>query len=302
LTAIPFVDAHAHFWRLKAIHYPWLTPPFDDQGPNGSVAAIASDYLPCDHRAALAGTELAGVVHVEAGADPAMALDETLWLEALGSEEGLPSAIVGFARLDAPDVDRALARQAANPRVRGIRQILNWHPDRRRSYTPADLTRDTRWQAGFARLAGHGLSFDLQCYPAQVPALMPILLQHPETPVVLNHLGMPVLSDPDGLVEWRGALRILASLPQACIKLSGLGFVERNWTNERMQPLLQEAINLFGPARAMFASDAPTDTLFAPIERCIEALSRFADGFSPEEQRDLWGRTANRVYRLGLPL
>jgi len=42
---LPFVDAHVHLWDLKRIHYPWLTPPFGSDGPNGSVEAIARDYL-----------------------------------------------------------------------------------------------------------------------------------------------------------------------------------------------------------------------------------------------------------------
>ena len=302
MTAIPFVDAHMHLWQLDRLRYPWLTPPFADDGPNGSVAAIARDYPVDAYLADVAGWNVVGAIHVEAGADPACALDETRWLAELGATRGLPGAIVAFARLDDPQVERTLAAQAAHPRVRGIRQIVNWHADPSRSYTPADVTTDDAWRAGFGLLAKYGLSFDLQCYPGQMPALAPLIRRHPDIPVVVNHLGMPVVGDPDGTACWRRGLRLLADVPHVSIKLSGLGFIERAWTYDRVRPFLSEAVDLFGPDRCLFASDAPTDTLFAPLDRYLDAYTRFASEFGIDERRDLWGRNADRVYRLGLDL
>ncbi|KQM67827.1 amidohydrolase [Sphingomonas sp. Leaf17] len=299
---IPFVDAHIHLWDLGHIRYPWLMPPFAEDGPNGSVAAIARDFGVAEYRAALARWNVVGAVHIDAGADPAQALDETRWLEGLAAEHGLPDAIVAFAALDDPDVEAALAAQGAHSRVRGIRHIINWHSDAQRSYTPRDLTRDARWQAGYALLGRHGLSFDLQCYPAQMPGLVPLIARHPEIPVIINHLGMPVITDPDGVAQWRNGLRALAALPHVAIKLSGLGFIARDWTPESVRPFLLGAIDLFGTDRCLFASDAPTDMLFAPIDRYLETCHDLVAEFSKDERRAMFGRNANRVYRLGLAL
>ncbi|MFK3891354.1 amidohydrolase family protein [Sphingomonas sp. NPDC079357] len=299
---IPFVDAHIHLWNLQRIRYPWLTPPFGDNGPNGSVAAIAHDFTVADYRAQAARWNMVGAVHVDAGAEPAQALDETRWLEAVADAEQLPTAIVAFAALEDLNVGQMLAAQAAHQRVRGIRQIVNWHPDARRSYQPRDLTRSAGWQAGFARLAHHGLSFDLQCYPGQMPALAALVARHVDVPVIINHLGMPVLADPYGLEEWRTGLRAMAALPHVAIKLSGLGFVARDWSDALVRPLLAEAIDLFGPERCLIASDTPTDTLFAPFERCLGVLADATASFSRDERRAMWGGNADRLYRLGLGL
>ncbi len=86
------------------------------------------------------------------------------------------------------------------------------------------------------------------------------------------------------------------------IKLSGLGFVRRDWDDALVLPLLREAVDLFGTQRAMIASDTPTDTLFAPLSRYLATYRAFTAPFSLDEQRDLWGRNANRIYRLGLTL
>jgi predicted TIM-barrel fold metal-dependent hydrolase len=302
MEAIPFVDAHIHLWKLDHLRYPWLTGPFDDNGPNGSVEAIARDYLPADYRRDLADWNPVAAVHVDAGADGAQALDETHWLNLQAQGGGVPDAIVAFAALDDPQLDILLAAQARHERVRGIRHIVNWHPDPARSYTPRDLTQDPAWQAGYARLGTHGLSFDLQCYPGQMAGLAGLIERHPEIPVIINHMGMPVLTDADGLADWRHGLRALAALPHVAIKLSGLGFIRRDWDQDLVLPLLREAVDLFGTERAMFASDTPTDKLFAPLSRYLETYRSFAAGFSEQEQRDLWGRNANRIYRLGLTL
>jgi predicted TIM-barrel fold metal-dependent hydrolase len=302
MTAIPFVDAHIHLWDLQHIRYAWLTAPFGDDGPNGSVAAIANNYSVADYRADLARWNVVGAVHIDAGADPAQALDETRWLEAIAAADGLPSGIVAFAPLDDPGVEALLEAQAAQPRVRGIRQIVNWHVNPLRTYTPDDVTQDDQWWAGFGLLGKYGLSFDLQCYAGQMAGLAPLIGRHPEVPVIINHVGMPVTTDREGLTRWRHGLRALAAMPHVAIKLSGLGFIYRDWTIERVRPLLLEAIDLFGTERCLFASDSPTDKLFAPLDRYLEAYHAIVADFSEDERRDLFGRNANRIYRLGLSL
>jgi predicted TIM-barrel fold metal-dependent hydrolase len=128
-----------------------------------------------------------------------------------------------------------------------------------------------------------------------------IASRHPDVSVMINHMGMPVLSDLDGRAEWRQGMTALASLPQVSVKISGLGFIDRQWTIEAMRPFVLEAIELFGTHRAMFASDFPTDKLFADFDRCLGALDAITAAFSEDERRDLFGRNAARLYRLNIP-
>lgn len=302
LDVIPFIDAHAHLWDLHgAIRYPWLTPPFND-GPGGSIKLIANDYLLDDYQADARRWNVKGLVHVDAAADPAQATDETRWLEGIAATHGMPNAIVAFAPLNDPDVESALKAQATYSHVRGVRQILNWHADASRRFTARDLTQDEQWRRGFGLLGRYNLSFDLQCYPGQMLALAPLFERHPEIPVIIDHLGMPIASDPDGFVQWRQGLKALAALPHVAIKLSGVGFIYPDWTTDRLRPLLLEVINLFGIHRCMFASDFPTDKLFASFDRHLDAYHQIVADFSEEERHCLFNRNANRVYRLGIQL
>ena len=114
--------------------------------------------------------------------------------------------------------------------VRGIRQILNWHPDPKKTYTPRDLLADPTWEQGFALLRKYGLSFDLQIYPGQMQAAAQLASRHPDTLIILNHTGMPVDRDAAGLQAWRAGMQALAQQPNVVAKISGLAMLDWQWT------------------------------------------------------------------------
>ncbi|MFD1613185.1 amidohydrolase family protein [Sphingomonas tabacisoli] len=298
---IPFVDAHIHLWDLEHLRYPWLMPPFSDEGPNGSVEAIAQNYLLDDYLADAKNWNVVGAVHIDAGAHPGDALRETAWLQGMADRRGLPNGIVAFAALDDPNVEPLLEAHAAHRNVRSIRHIVNWHPNPRRTYTPRDVTGDPAWQRGFGLLAKYGLSFDLQAYANQFAGLAELIGRHPDTQVVINHAGMPVDTDSDGRAHWSKGMRRLAELPNVAVKISGLGFVHRPPTLDLIRPYVREVVDTFGPARCMVASDFPTDKLFGSFDDTLGAVAASISDLSDDEQGDLWSRNADRIYRLGLP-
>lgn len=288
----PFVDAHLHLWDRDQLRYPWL----DDPG----MASIAATYRIDDYRREAAAWNLAGCVHVEAGADPEDSAAETEWLETVAADDGWPSALVARVALDDPDADRQLEWQASRAAVRGIRHLVNWHPDPARQAYPRDLTADPVWQRGYAMLGPLGLNFDFHGHPPQLAGLVAVARRHPDTPLILNHLALP--SPADGLDEWRAGMAMAAALPHAAVKLSGAGFIASPFDPARFRDIILEVIDLFGPARVMVATNFPTDRLFASMDHTLSAYEAILAGFSEEEKRDLWGRNANRIYRLGLEL
>jgi predicted TIM-barrel fold metal-dependent hydrolase len=298
----PLVDPHVHLWDLAHIRYPWLTGPFDTDNPNGSVEPIAVDY-PLDAYLADAGKwDVRGIVHIDAGADPADALKETIWLQGLADARGLPSGVVAFAALDDPEVERLLAAHIEHRNVRGIRHIVNWHKDPARSYSPADVTTSSAWMRGFALLKRFGLSFDLQAYPGQFGHLAELIAKHPDTQVIINHTGMAIPGDEDGWAEWRRGMAALAELPNVACKISGMGFTWRPWDAEQARPYVLETIAMFGTGRAMFASNFPTDKLFGSFDTHFDAYDAITADFSVDERAALFGGNANRIYRLGIEL
>jgi len=298
---LQIVDAHMHLWDLSRISYPWLTPPLP-VGITGDVSSIARNYLLDDYLQDLAANDsrvrVRKVVHVEAGADPAGSLAETRWLQGIADVRGFPQAIVAHAELEKPGAAALLEQHAAHANVRGIRQILNWHPDPGKSYTPRDLLADESWQKGFALLARHGLSFDLQIYPAQMAAAARLAARHPDTPVILNHTGMPVDRNTAGLDAWRAGLRALAAQPSVSVKVSGLAMLDWSWTRDSLKPFVHETLEIFGADRVMIASNFPVDRLFGTAAAYYDAYRALLAGASEEERGRLFARNAERIYRI----
>ncbi|MGF7168523.1 putative TIM-barrel fold metal-dependent hydrolase [Sphingobium xanthum] len=297
-----FVDPHVHLWDLSHVRYPWLMPPFSDDGPNGSVEPIASDYGLDEYLADAGNWDVRGIVHIDAGAHPDDALKETEWLQAMADARGMPSGIVAFAALESPELEPLLAAQAAHRNVRGIRHIINWHPDPQRSYSASDITTSDAWIHGFGLLSRYGLSFDLQAYPGQFAHLATLIARHPDTQVILDHTGMAIPNDEDGWEVWRSGMAALAALPNVAVKISGMGFTWRPWDAAQARPYVLETIDLFGTDRAMFASNFPTDKLFGSFDKHLDTYSAITIGFSETERAALFAGNANRIYRLGLAL
>ena len=287
---VPIVDAHFHLWDRTALAYPWLEA--------AGMAAIAPTYRMADYHAETAGWPLVGAVHVEAGTAPGQGADETRWLEDHLADEAMPVVLVAATALDAPDVAAHLAWQASRPRVRGIRHLVNWHSDPRRCAYPSDLTRDPAWRRGYAMLGQYGLSFDFHGFPPQLAGLAEVAAAHPEVPLVIDHLGLPIRED--GLSDWRAGMTALARLGHVSVKLSGAGLIDAPFDGASFVDVLDEVLDLFGPARILAASNFPTDRLFAPLDATWSAYAAWAARLSMEQQRALWGGNADRVYRIGI--
>lgn len=293
---VGIVDSHHHLWDLRN-SYPWLQEAAGRLQVHGDDTAIRRDYLIDDFRQDAAGLPLAKSVHVDAGAADGWA--ESQWLQAVADRHGFPHAIVAGARLDDPAVGEHLDRLSELPNVRGVRQILNWHPNPHLTYIDRpDLMTDPQWRKGFRTLEARGLSFDLQIYPDQLATAARLAADHPSTLILLNHAGMPVDRDAAALDTWRAGLRALAAQGNAIVKLSGVGMTDHDWTLDTLQPIVHDCIAAFGPTRAMFGSNFPVDRLYSTYADLYTAFDAITADFSPDERRQLFGGTASVAYRI----
>ncbi len=295
----PIVDPHHHLWDLERFSYPWLSARPLPASVAGDVAPIAKSYLLDDYLADTAKQNVVKSVHVDAGFDPSQPVEETRWLQSIADQRGFPHGIVARAELHRPDVETTLASHCRFPNVRGIRHIVNWHPDPAKTYvTKPDFLTDPAWLRGFAQLKRYNLSFDLQLYPSQMADAAALAAAHGDTTIILNHAGMPVDRDPEGLSLWRAGMRALGAQPNVWVKISGFGMVDWRWTEQSIRPFVLETIEIFGPDRCMFASNFPVDKLYSSFDALYDAFKSIVSDFSVGERRKLFSDTALAVYRI----
>jgi predicted TIM-barrel fold metal-dependent hydrolase len=296
---VPIIDAHQHFWDLSLRKHPWLRdeppPPFRF----GDTRPLRRTYLPADYRLDWGRHRVVGSVYVETEWDPTDPLGETRWVGQLATREGLPSAVVAQAWLDRDDVEEVLARQAACPLVRGIRHKPRAapSPDSVVPDAPGSMG-DPRWRSGFAHLARHRLSFDLQTPWWHLREATALARAFPDTMIVLNHTGLPADRSPEGLRGWRDAMATLAAESNVAVKISGLGVPGQPWTAEANREVILPTIDLFGVDRAMFASNFPVDSLVASFDTIYGGFKAIVRDFPLADRRRLFHDNAVRFYRL----
>lgn len=292
------VDPHHHLWDRQRYRYPWLAEPVVS-GIVGDTTPLCRDYLVADFVADHGELEVARSVHIQAEIAHDLSVEETRWLQSLADAgPGYPHGIVAYADLSAADVDAVLAAHCQSPNLRGIRQILNIHSDPIKTFVTRDYMAEEAWQRGLGLLAGYGLSFDMQLYWPQMAQGAATARRHAGTQIVVNHTGMPMDRDADGIAGWRNGMRTLASCPNVAVKISGLGMTDHHWTTDSIRPFVLETIEIFGPDRCLFASNFPVDKLFGSYAAVWAAYDEITRGCTADERAGLFHANAVRVYRL----
>lgn len=272
------IDSHQHFWRYSAADYPWMQEGW----------SIRRNYLPEDLAPELRACGLDGCIAVQAR----QTLNETRWLLELADTSPIIKGVVGWADLRAPEVEEQLAQFATNPKLAGVRHVVQDEPD------DAFMLR-ADFQRGIAKLRTFSLTYDMLIYPRQLSAAIELARAFPEQPFVLDHLAKPFIRD--GVISpWREQLQELAASPNVMCKVSGLVTEARwqGWQPADFRPYLDAAFEAFGPDRLMYGSDWPV-TLLAGSYTQVFALARdYVASLGSETEEKFFGLNAARFYDL----
>ncbi len=283
------IDAHHHFWDLARNPHPWLTDGGRISFRYGDYEAIRRSYLPDDFRTDARAFEIAGSVHIEAEWEPTDPVGETRWLQSVRATHGLPSVCVAQAWLHHDDADSVLAGQAGYSFVRGVRH---------KPPEPSGFMDGSAWRKGYARLAEHDLSFDLQTPWTRLEEAYRLAHDFPDTQIILNHTGLPADRSDEGLDGWRSAMRRFSEAPNVAVKISGIGDPDVEWAVAANRPVVLDTIEIFGVERCMFASNFPVDSLVAGYTRIFDGFLAITEDFSQAEREMLFHDNAVRYYRI----
>ena len=278
MTAARRIDAHVHFWKLARGDYGWITP---------ELAPLMRDFGPDDLRPHLAAAGIDAVVLVQAAPTAA----ETRFLLDIAAAEPLVAGVVGWADMAAPDAPDAVAALAENPRLRGVRPMIQDIPD-------TDWMLRAEPAPAFRAVAETGLRFDALVKPRHLRNLSRLLERHPDLKTVVDHGAKPDIAG-GGFAAWADDIRAVAEGSAALCKLSGLATeAGAGWRADDLRPTIDHLVAVFGPDRLMFGSDWPVLTLAATYEAWLAALAACLSGLDDTALAGIFGGNAARFYGL----
>ena len=280
------VDAHVHLWDpARTDWYPYLSGGM--KLDMGDTTGMARRFDIATYRVESAGWNVEKLVNVAAATGP-HSVDETLELDRRADEDGHPDAIVGgiIPTDTTAEAVALLDRQMAATRFRGVRPMGQWNGP----LPPADVLRAVQER---------GLLFELMTHPDQLEAAASGLDGFDDLTVVVEHTGWPRTDTDEERALWRAGMRALAGAGEHVVcKLSGLAMPLGSMDPAVLAPWIDEAIELFGADRCMFASNFPVDGLHGTFDELLSSYATVTAGIDAADRDRLFAGTAERVYRL----
>jgi len=272
------IDAHHHLWKYNAAEYGWITP---------QQRVIRRNFLPEDLEPLMHHFGIEGTVAVQAR----QTLEETTWLLGLAEKHPLIRGVVGWVPLtDGAGVKRSLEPFAGNPKLRGVRHLIQDEADPRYS-----LRKD--FNEGVSALREFGLRYDILIFERQLPAAIEFVDRHPNQTFILDHVAKPRIKDKI-VSPWNRNMRDLAKRQNVYCKLSGMVTEAdpQHWTPQDLQPYIDVALSAFGPRRLMYGSDWPVMLLACDYARWYSTVTNAIAKLSKAEQDRIMGGTAAEAY------
>ena len=283
---IPIVDTHQHLWDLDKFDLPWLS----GGGP------LAKSHLMEEYLEAAQGLNIVRTIYMEVDVDPSQRAAEAEYVLDLCGRDDNPmvGAVVGGDPSDA-GFEAYARRFAANPHVKGFRQVLHGAQPRGYCLRP-------EFVQGVQLLGELGMCFDLCMRPTELTDGAELADRCPQTRFVLDHCGNPDVKSSD-LSQWTRHMIEIARRNNVVCKISGIvASAPPGWTAKDLAPIIRLTARVFSPDRIMFASDWPVCTLAATLRQWVEALQTIVADWPESDRQKLFHDNAVRFYGLEAPV
>jgi L-fuconolactonase len=273
------IDAHNHFWRYTADEYSWI---------GEGMERIRRDFLPHDLLTEIGAAGVDGTVAVQARQTVA----ETKWLLELADRYDFIKGVVGWAPFLEPCLEEEVTDLLERGKLKGLRHVVHDEPD------PNFILRGD-FNEGIDKIQKFGLVYDILIFERHLPQTIQFVDRHPNQVFVVDHIAKPRIRE-GALSPWQEHITELARRENVNCKLSGMA-TEASWTDWRQSdlvPYVETILAAFGPKRLLFGSDWPVVLMASEYSNWVETARALISRLSVDEQQQIMGGTAKRVYNL----
>lgn len=289
IAALPFVDAHIHYWDLQdpKLKYVWLEPEWVHPILGNIDGLKVLRYSADEYVAETRFQNVTKVVHVQAAIGITDPVEETKWLQEQADRTGFPHGIVGYCDLAAGDAAETLDRHLGSANFRGIRDFG--------AIAGLEIP---AWRRGYGLLAERNLVFCMDVEWENMADARELATEYPDVILCVDHAGFPKERSDAYFENWLRGMRTIASAPNVVCKISGLAMCDNRWTVGSLRPWVEACIETFGVERCFFGTNWPVDRLYSSYGDVVDAYAEMISNFSASEQRALFSENAERIFRI----
>lgn len=274
------IDAHQHYWLYNKRDYGWISD---------EMVALRRNFLPDDLQEEICAAGIDRTIAVQAR----QSLEETEWLLKLAGEHDFIAGVIGWLPLAADNIDELLRKYTADPKLVGLRHVIQDEPDERFILGEA-------FNRGVRAMLKHRLTYDILIFDFHLPQAIKFVDGHPPEQIfVLDHIAKPKIRRGE-LEPWRSHIRELAARQNVFCKISGLVTEAdlKNWQPDDFKIYLDEALAAFGSSRLIFGSDWPVCTAGVTYRDWVALIENYICKLSQDEQNNIMGLNARNAYRI----
>jgi L-fuconolactonase len=270
------IDAHQHFWQIARGDYGWLKP---------TIEPLYRDFMPKDMAPHLSQHGIDATILVQA----APTIAETEFLLDIADKTPFVMGVVGWVDFAAPTAAGDIARLAQNPKLVGLRPMIQDIPDDDWRLRP-DLT------PAFEAMIDADLTFDALVLPRHLPQLRQLLSRFPNLRPVIAHGAKPNVSG-RLFEEWAYDIAAIAQETDVYCKLSGL-LTEAgdDWSPSAVAPYVAHLLTQFGLQKLVWGSDWPVLTIAANYGTWVDLTRSLLP--NDNSRAAIFGSNAVDLYRL----
>lgn len=284
MLSVPIIDTHVHLWNPTRFHMPWLD----------EIPVLKRPYGLEQYQEQTMRLSIEAMICVEVNVLPEETLLEARWLSQQAHADTRIQGIVAAAPVGESASLRSYVETLLriDARIKGVRRNIQGE-------TMPGFCLQPAFVQDIQMLSEYDLSFDLCLIHPQLPDVIELVCQCPNTRFVLDHIGKPDIRN-HVLDPWREHIQALATFPNVACKISGMVTEadHQRWTAEDIAPYLQHILTTFGEERVMFGGDWPVLLLASSYHRWIETVNTLTFHLTSSAQHKLWSENARRIYRL----